>query len=117
MRLHHLGLAVAFGLVANAQPGWADDPKPQDGIVGSGVMGDKGRSGPDGWSWAPVTRDQGAGSKGPGQEASAAGKTPNAQPDRGAGKTLKPGDDPGTPMVTDARGPGSMDAKGSARQP
>ena len=76
----------------------------QDKIVGQDAMGDKGRSGPDGWSWAPMTRSQV-----PGDHGTTNAGTPNTMPDPGAGRTLPAGEDPGTPAVAQAKGPGALD--------
>lgn len=100
---------VALGLAGTAL---AADPTP-DPIKGSTVMGDKGRSGPDGWSWAPVTRDQGAGAAAPG----AGTQTPNKQPDPQAGRSLPPGQDPGTPATAASAGPGTMNTAAGDRKP
>ena len=52
-------VALAVGMVAWVPLARAADPAAvQEPIKGSDVMGDKGRSGPDGWSWAPQVRDQ-----------------------------------------------------------
>ena len=66
-----------------------------DPIKGSDTMGDKGRSGPDGWIQAPVPRDAAAGGsdKAPGEtkpgQASTASKSAGQKP-------MNAGDDPGT---------------------
>jgi hypothetical protein len=65
-------------------------------IKGVDPMGDKGLSGPDGWTQAPIARDSAAAGdhKAPGEPA------PNqaaAMPKTG-GKPMNPGDDPGTAM-------------------
>lgn len=110
-----IGLVSAASVMGTMVPtAQAADAVVKDGIVGSDVMGEKGHGGPDGWAWAPVTRDQGASSAAPGQSANA-GKALNAQPAGGAGKTLSPGQDPGTPATADANGPGSLDQPISAK--
>jgi hypothetical protein len=69
-----------------------------DPIKGSDTMGDKGRSGPDGWIQAPVARDAAASGsdKAPGETKQ--GQTSTASKSAG-NKPMNPGDDPGT--VTD----------------
>ena len=105
MRTRWVGLAVMLGGLLVGAAMFAADGLAQDKIHGQDVMGDKGRTGPDGWSWAPTTRDQAPGNQS-GQ--SAAKAAPNSQPSPGEGKKLSAGDDPGTPAKTDARGPGTM---------
>jgi hypothetical protein len=85
----------------------------QTPIKGSTVMGDKGRPSPDGWSWAPQTRDQSASGPNPGNKS--AQITPNTMPDPAetAGKTLPPGQDPGTPASTVASGPNAQATNGT----
>ena len=108
MRLQWIGLAavVAFAVIAPS-PARAEDPSAvQAPIKGADVMGDKGRTGPDGWSWAPQTRDQAPGDKANQTAANGRGDL-NTQPGPNEGKKLSPGDDPGTPAATDAHGPGT----------
>ncbi len=115
MRLRWIGLAAACA-VAIASPVRAADPAAaQAPINGSDVMGDKGRTGPDGWSWAPQTRDQAPADTGNQTAANGRGAL-NAQPGPDQGKKLAPGDDPGTPAATDAHGPGTADS-GAAHKP
>ena len=115
MRLQWIGLAVACA-VAMAPPVRAEDPATvQAPIKGADVMGDKGRTGPDGWSWAPQTRDQAPADTGNKTAANGRGDA-NSQPNPNAGKKLAPGDDPGTPAATDAHGPGTTDS-GAAHKP
>ena len=121
MRLRQLGLAtIAAGLMGLAAPAWAADPADpasvQAPIKGSDVMGDKGRTGPDGWSWAPQTRDQAPDAKGSQTAANGGGGDLNSKRGPNEGKKLAPGDDPGTPAATDAHGPGTMDS-GAAHKP
>ena len=108
MRTRWIGLTAMLGGLLVSAAALAADPPPQDKIHGADVMGDKGRSGPDGWSWAPTTRDQTPKDQKGGQ--SAANAAPNTQPSPGEGKKLSAGDDPGTPAKTEARGPGTMDS-------
>lgn len=114
MRLHHIGMAaIAAGLMAasaRAADVAATDPSAvQAPIKGADVMGDKGRTGPDGWSWAPQTRDQAPGDKSNQTAANGRGDA-NSMPTPNQGKKLSPGDDPGTPAATDAHGPGTTDS-------
>ena len=116
MRLHHIGLAaVAAGVMASATPARAADIAATDPsavqapIKGADVMGDKGRTGPDGWSWAPQTRDQAPGDKNNQTAANGRGDA-NSAPNPSQGKKMAPGDDPGTPAATDAHGPGTTDS-------
>ena len=109
MRMPCIGLS-ALMLVAPMSLAWAADPVAGTApIKGSDAMGDKGRSGPDGWSWAPQTRDQAPADKTNETAANGRGAL-NSQPAPDAGKTLKPGDDPGTPVATDSHGPGTIDS-------
>jgi len=118
MRIQHIGLLVmTLGASLAGHAALADETAQQKPIAGADVMGDKGRSGPDGWSWAPVTRDQGASEKAAGQSATNASAAPNAQPDPNAGKTLAAGDDPGTPMAHQPNGPSTQDKSASTRTP
>ncbi len=118
MRIQHIGLlALALGASLAGHVAYADETAHQDPIAGADVMSDKGRSGPDGWSWAPVTRNEAPSGKAPGQTAANTDAAPNAQPDPGAGKKLAPGDDPGTPMATQANGPGTQDKSAATRTP
>ena len=112
MRLHQMGLAaIAVGALAwAASARAADDPAAvQAPIKGADVMGDKGRTGPDGWSWAPQTRDQAPADKNNQTAANGRGDA-NSMPAPSQGKKLSPGDDPGTPAATDAHGPGTTDS-------
>ena len=118
MRLHRIGLAaIAAGILASSPLARAaDDPAAvQAPIKGADVMGDKGRTGPDGWSWAPQTRDQAPGDKNNQTAANGRGDA-NSQPGPSEGKKLAPGDAPGTPAATDAHGPGTTDG-GAGRKP
>ena len=113
-----IGLMVVLAGALTVQVAQAADPASvQAPVKGSDVMGDKGRSGPDGWAWAPVTRDQSASDKAPGETASAVRSAPNAQASNDAGKALSPGQDPGTPAATEAHGPGTLDSAAAARRP
>ncbi len=117
MRLQWIGPAtLAACVVIMASPARAADPAAvQEPIKGSDVMGDKGRTGPDGWSWAPQTRDQAPGDKDNQTAANGRGAL-NSQPSPAEGKKLAPGDDPGAPAATDAHGPGTRDS-GTANKP
>lgn len=109
MRVFFSGAAgVLCGFLVLA-PAYAADPV-QAPIQGQSVMGDKGRTGPDGWSWAPQTRDQVPGN--PGQTAASLPNSPNTMPNPNAeaGKRLPAGQDPGTPAQVNASGPGTKDA-------
>lgn len=88
----------------------AADPGQQPGttpIKGESVMGDKGRSGPDGWSWAPVSRDDTA-AKGTGKGQSADQMTNGTRPVAATTTSAAAGTDPGTPMATRQPGPSGM---------
>lgn len=109
---------LAVGLMASAPIALAADPAAvQAPIKGSDVMGDKGRTGPDGWSWAPQTRDQAPADKSNTTANNGRGD-PNSRPGPQPSKHLAPGDDPGTPVATAPNGtsPG-MTASGAARKP
>ena len=99
-------VVVLVGLVVAVPGARAADPTPQAGIVGSDAMGDKSRSGPDGWSQAPMTRNEAPAGHAPGQSAATTAATPNAQPAPPGGKTLSPGQDPGTPAAPQSSSPG-----------
>ena len=73
-------------------------------IAGSDAMSGKGRSGPDGWSWAPVSRTQGASADAPGEKASDAHR---ASQQHAVAGTIdqSPGADPGAPLATRQPGP------------
>jgi len=100
----------------------ADSPQDQSGaaasanpIHGADPMSGKDRSGPDGWSWAPVSRTQGASASAPGQAQS---NQENAarQAKVPATNSQAPGKDPGAPIATRQPGPagtvpGSADAQ------
>lgn len=94
---------------ANAPPPSA--PLVKDGIVGADVTSDRNRSGPDGWSWAPTTRNQSFSGKAPGETEASVHDTPSAKPDAAgkpddsSTKKLAPGDDPGTPLTANADKP------------
>lgn len=86
-----------------------------DPIRGADSMSGKDRSGPDGWSWAPVSRTQGASADAPGekksdvQHASQQAKVP-------ATGSQAPGEDPGAPMPTRQPGPaGTVPSSPSAQ--
>ena len=117
MRVGPTGVAAAaMAILASASVARAADPASvQTPIKGSDTMGDKGRTGPDGWSWAPQARDQAPGDKDNQTAANGRGAA-NSQPDGDTGKKLAPGDDPGTPVATEAHGPGTVD-RGAARPP
>ena len=117
MWIQRIGVAAALCGALSLHAARAADPASvQTPIKGSDVMGDKGRSGPDGWSWAPVTRDQAPAGKAPGETTAAVHGAPNAMPSSGAGKSLPPGQDPGTPAATQA-GPGQLAGGADARKP
>lgn len=107
-------MLVAGAILAGPTVAHAADPAPAP-IQGSSVMGDKGRSGPDGWASAPITRDKGAGA--PAVGAGAATPTPNTIPDPTAGRTLPPGQDPATPGTPASAGPGTLNTSAGDRRP
>ena len=78
-----------------------------DPIQGADAMSGKGRSGPDGWSWAPVSRTQGASSDAPGEKTSDAH---HATQQRKVAGTIdqSPGADPGAPLDTRQPGPAGV---------
>ncbi len=109
MRMRHIGLS-ALVLAGSVSLAWAADPVAGTApIKGSDAMSDKGRSGPDGWSWAPQTRDQAPTDKTDATATDGHGAL-NSQPGPATAKTLKPGEDPGTPVATDSHGPGTLDS-------
>ena len=119
IRMSGFAVATAFISAISAAPAAAQAAPPQtgvkDGIVGSDVMGDRNRTGPDGWSWAPVTRDQTAAGSGAGETAENLKKAPNASTAGPETKPIAPGDDPGTPATADAHGPGTIEKSAGAR--
>ncbi len=114
VRLHHIRVvAIAAIVLAPAVAARAADPSSvQKPVQGVDVMGDRGRTGPDGWSWAPQTRDQVPDHKHNRTAANGRG-APNSQPGPNESTPLKPGDDPGTPAAPQAHGPGTMDTGGA----
>lgn len=76
-------------------------------IQGADAMSGKGRSGPDGWSWAPVSRTQGASADAPGEKASDAH---HASQQREVAGTIdqSPGADPGAPLPVRQPGPAGV---------
>jgi hypothetical protein len=97
------GLAPVLALGQPAASG-ASSTADTDPIKPSSVMGDKDRSGPDGWVQAPVTRDAA-----PAQKAKAAGEpaTQSAKATPASAKPMPAGEDPGTPMAP-TTGPGAL---------
>jgi hypothetical protein len=75
-------------------------------IVGQNVMGDKSRSGPDGFTWAPVTRNQAPSGRAPGETHANA-----------AGANLPAGQDPGAPASVAASDPGTRDVPSARKKP
>ena len=120
MRTWQTGFAALIGMAIGCGAAFAAGPDPasvQAPIKGVDVMGDKGRSGPDGWAWAPVTRDQSPTDKAAGETDAKTREAPNRQASNDAGKSLSPGQDPGTPAVTQNAGPGVTDANANNRRP
>ena len=71
------------------------------GVKGADPIEGKNRSGPDGYTWAPISRDQAPSGRSPTE----AKGQPNRQtldhrPVSDTGKNLSPGNDPGTAMPT-----------------
>lgn len=106
-----LALAIA-GVLAGPVVHAADEAQ-QAPIAGQDAMGDKSRSGPDGWSWAPVTRDQAPAGHAAGQDQA----TPNTRVGSNEGKTLPHGQDPGSAASPASSGPGSLDAESAMHKP
>ncbi len=118
MRSYHMSCAVlVIGGVLAAGAACAADAANPPPVVGSDVMGDKSRSQPDGWAWAPVTRDQAPSAPAAGQSQGSKPVPPNAQPASNEGKALTPGQDPGTPIVSGSDGPGSLEKSAAASKP
>ena len=117
MRLDRTALAAVAWCVASsaALAQTADPAAVQQPIKGADTMGDKGRTGPDGWSWAPQTRDQAPADK-DGRTAANGRGAANSLPGPNTAAKLAPGDDPGAPAATDAHGPGTIDG-GAGRKP
>ena len=112
MRQRCGSLAALFVLAAAAACA-ADPAAAQDAIKGTDVMGDKGRTGPDGWVQSPQTRDQAPADTGNQTAANGRGAL-NSEP-APAKPRLSPGEDPGTPAAADAHGPGTTDAGAKAK--
>ena len=76
-------------------------------IQGVDAMSGKDRSGPDGWSWAPVSRTQGASADAPGEKSSDAHR--ESQQSKVAGTIDQSlGADPGAPLDTRQPGPAGV---------
>lgn len=108
---------LVIGGVLAAGAAYAADAANPPPVAGSDVMGDKSRSQPDGWAWAPVTRDQAPSAPAAGQSQGSKPVPPNAQPASNEGKALKPGDDPGTPVASGSDGPGQLEKSAAASKP
>jgi len=108
---------LALGLCFIPPLAQAANPSQQTPIVGQDVMGDKSRSGPDGWSWAPMTRNQAPSGRAPGQTEARIKAAPDARAAPGEGKTLPAGQDPGAPAAIAPNGPGTLDAPSSKQKP
>ncbi len=120
MRTGHISFAVlAIGGMLAGRAACAADAANPPPVVGSDVMGDKSRSGPDGWAWAPVTRDQSASASTPaaGEDGKKSQVPPNAQPAPNEGKTLPPGQDPGTPIASGSDSPAALQKPAASSQP
>lgn len=120
MRTGYIGFAaLAIGGMLAGRAACAADAANPPPVVGSDVMGDKSRSGPDGWAWAPVTRDQSASSSAPaaGEDGKKSQASPNTQPAPNEGKTLPPGQDPGTPIASGVDGPAALQKPAAASEP
>ena len=92
--------ALAFTASVQAQT------KPGE-IKGFDAMGDKGRSAQDGWSQAPVPREESAAKDAP----NPGGKSVEQNKDRPvptAPTTYKPGEDPQAPLEQRAPGPSGI---------
>ena len=88
-------LALTASVQAHTKPGE---------IEGFDAMGDKGRSAQDGWSQAPVPREESAAKDAP----NPGGKSVEQNKDRpvpAAATTYKPGEDPQAPLEQRAPGP------------
>ena len=70
------------------------------GVKGQDVLEDRGKSNADGYVWAPLSRDKGSSENSPGENNPNRGTTSENRPGPVTGKTLSPGEDPGTPMQT-----------------
>jgi hypothetical protein len=75
-----------------------------DPIKGIDTMGDKGRSGPDGWVQAPVSRDTAASGS---DKASGETKPGPSSASALNNKPMNAGDDPGTPADPKGASPGN----------
>lgn len=91
-------LVLATSVQAQTKPGE---------IKGFDAMGDKGRSAQDGWSQAPVPREESAAKDAP----NPGGKSVEQNKDRpvpAAPTTYKPGEDPQAPLEQRAPGPSGI---------
>ena len=116
-RCHISRAAVLIAGMLVAGGAYAADAANPPPVAGSDVMGDKSRSQPDGWAWAPVTRDQAPSAPAAGQSQGGKPVPPNAQPASNEGKALKPGDDPGTPVASGSDNPGTLEKSAASSKP
>jgi len=100
--------AAAIMLTTMASPLQAADTGGSGAPVhGADVMDGKDKPGQDGWSWAPIPRDQAASKSAatPGEEKRAEGSASPPAPN--SGTRLSPGQDPGTPAPAKPERPAS----------
>jgi hypothetical protein len=80
-------------------------------------MGDKSRSGPDGWAWAPVTRNQAPAGHAAGQTNANVAAAPDARPGSNGDKSFPQGQVAGTFAPSAPNGPGTLDAPADVSKP
>ncbi len=92
------GAAVVFPAALKA----ADAPAQTAPLHGADAMDGKNKPGQDGWSWAPVPRDQAASQSGktPGNDKTPDKTSDASRPVPNIGNHLSAGQDPGTPTAT-----------------
>ena len=96
------GIAVVAAVLLPATSRAADPPGQTAPLHGTDAMDGKNKPGQDGWSWAPVPRDQAASQSGktPGNDKTNDKTADGSRPVPDTGKQLTAGQDPGTPMTT-----------------
>jgi hypothetical protein len=102
-----LALALTYPTLANALAVQAVDLPhaivlaQAGGVHGADPMDGKNRSGPEGYVWAPITRDQSPSGTSPTEAKGQPNRSAlDARPVPDTGKSLSPGQDPGTAMPT-----------------
>ena len=102
-----LALTLAYPAFAGPSPAQANDTThgtvlaQAGGVHGADPMDGKNRSGPEGYVWAPLNRDQAPSGTSPTEAKGQKNREAlDQRPVPDTSKTLSPGADPGTPMRT-----------------